>query len=824
MSEAYVLQAATEALNGESIKLILNHYTSAEVATAGIFSSKWFDRRALENAGLFSNAEENFYYRRIYSMVSSKIMPKIFDVATLMIKYPEKAIYWGPYLYKVCEQTKQLCMIFETVVGNGKISFKDIPFLVINDDLRSLFDLSKLYDVDWDSVWDDLAEFGSDVTKEDLLDDLEGLMTAGGSIASAGVSLLDSAWITASNVGGILHKKPGEVIQLYDEFKDMYETYSDPVNVKNLLLATIHSTDSTGVANLFKVDGYNISSYVSDYIKEMQGQYYTQRWYIYWKDSGSECVCNYSPPTDNYGILNSGEWYRVTTSDASYIYTASDYENSLSNSEGYAGWSRSLCEELNRADDYYVYTFSNNIAAARILGGSSGSVKAYVYAHYIKVYKTWDIYEEVYEELFDSQYDSEEAIMARFTAKLQSLNCNEQGRVYRIGKDSKNYYTAADENKMVGCASVSFTMECDESGQLCEGNFSWKENGDQRNALDENSKIFAMESTLSGTPDYTEIDEKISYWSGLVSSYTHEIQALNDVNDDLLAQISRSSVKDAAVLRAQYYTNLNRINDLKEILDYAKTQLASYQAVKQQMVDDYADERDGTYRIPAVMHELESAYNISWSDEGSWEGWVFIRHGTLPNINGELEFKAELTKERGESRFLGIRFHRAILAVHWTLTANYSSSEIVDYMELDNSLTDAEKADIVNQRLHELMEAHPSCSVEANYAYSSPQEVDPDEDAVHLLWVSQRLAVAREVDYRLSKIYAQLVLAEKFMRTRETLLDYLKQAIGIYVLNGTDHTRLGNKSFRRWRRSATAVSVGENKEDVLAAMDDDDDV
>ena len=188
-----------------------------------------------------------------------------------------------------------------------------------------------------------------------------------------------------------------------------------------------------------------------------------------------------------------------------------------------------------------------------------------------------------------------------------------------------------------------------------------------------------------------------------------------------------------------------------------------------------------------------------------------VSHGLMPGVG-----------ERGESHFLGIRYHRAILAVHWTLEADYSSSSIVEFMELDNTLSDEEKANQVNQRLRELMSEHPGCSIDPNYAYSQQPETPEDEDAIHLLWVCDRLAIARDVDYRLSKIYAQLVLVEKFMRSRETLLDYLKETLGIYVLNGTGRTRLGNKSFRRWRRSATAAARGESAADVLTEDEDDD--
>ena len=809
MTAAYAAEAATEMMNDEDVQKILDHYTSAEVATAGIFASKWLDRKALQNAGLFSDAEENFYYKRIYVMVSAQIMPKILDVAALLIKYPDKAIYWGPYLFRVCEQTKQLCMTFETVVANGKVSFQDVAFLAINDNLKGLFDLTKLGEVDWAAVWDHLADFGDGLTKEDLEEDLEGLMTAGGAIASAGGAVLDSVWTNASRVGGVFHSKPGEILQLYHDFKDMYETFSDPSNIKDLLMEQILSTDSTGVANLFTLDGYNITSYISDYLQEMQGRFYTQRWYIYWRDSGSEQVCSYAPPTDSESIMYGGEWYRVGTSDEHYQYTTADYENSLRNSESYAGWSRARCQELNSNGDKYQYQFYNYLTSSRIYKKNSGRTTAFSYAHYIDVYKTWNVYEEVYEEVFDSQYDDENAMQAKFNAKLAELNDNEEGRVYRIGKDSKIYYQAADEVRMRGCSTVSFTVECHDQASLGEGNFSWKENGDQRHALDENSKRYAMESTLSGGADTSELDEGISTWGGEVTRLQEQIRALQQQNDELLAQISQASIEEAAALRAQYNANRNEISRLEAEKSRAQTELNKYLNARQEMIDDYADERDGTYRIPAVMHEIETAYHIIWTDAGSWQGWTFVRHGNVPNISGEVEFRADLSKERGESHFLGIRYHRAILAVHWTLSANYSSSQIADIMQLDPELSDEEKAAKVNDRMRELREEFPNCSVEANYAYSSPAETEGDEDAIHLLWTCDRLTIARDVDYRLSKIYAQLVLIEKFMRSRETLLDYLKRDLGVAVLGGSDRIRIGGRSFRHWRNVASAVARGD---------------
>lgn len=822
MASAYLLQSGSEGLNDESVQKILDHYSSAEVATAGIFASKWLDRKAMENAGLFNNAEENYYYRRIYSLVSAKIMPKLLTVGTLMIKHPEEAIYWGPYLFKTCEQTKELCMIFESVVANGRVSFQDIVFLAINDNLRGLFDLARLGDVDWKALWEHFSEFGDGLTKEALQEDLDNLMNAGTAIASAGGALLDSMWVQGSKVGKVFQMTPGEVFNMYLQFRDMYETFKDPMNIKNLVMSQIMSTDSTGVANLFSISNYNITSYLSDFYNEMQGRYYRQRWYIYRDGGAPEVVCNYRPPNDRQAIFYDPDWYRVATTNQYYEPTAEEYELSLRNSEYYAGFSREKCRAIVDMAGRQIYHFENTLVRQRVYDLDTRETVGVAFAHNIVVTKIQNAFEEVYEEYFDSQYDTEAAIQARFNAKLMEYNSNENGFIYKIGKGEKMPYSSADESKMKGCSTASYMMECDDSANLGEGNFSWKENGDQRNALDENSKRYAMQTTLSSGPNTDEIDAMIQPLASEVTSLTQQIQNLENENSRLLGLISKSSIEDAARYREQYNANINTINTLRSHLESAKADLKQLEDGKAEILEDYADEKDGIYRIPALMHELETAYNLQWADAGSWSGYTFVRHANVPNINGSVTFQAELRRERKESRFLGIRFHRAILAVHWQLKADYSTSEIVDIIELDNSLSDAEKAEKVNARHRELLSEHPGCRIEINYAYSNQQEVPDDQESVHLLWVSDRLKVARDVDYRLSKIYSQLVLLEKFLRTRETLLDRLKQMVGIYVLDGTQRTRIGSKSFRRWRRSASAAAVGESVDEVLADMQSDD--
>ena len=831
MASTYALEVAAEAMNNESVQRILDHYTSAEVATAGIFASKWFDRKALTNVGPFGTAEENYYYARIRRLVVDCIRPKLWSVGSLMVRHPDKALYWGPYLYKTCNEVVQLCMQFETIVTNGRLTFQDIAaqgaFLVIGDDLKAIFDLAKLGEVDWSAVWDHLVDFGNGLTKEDLNDDLDNLLSAGTAIAGAGAAVLDSTWTQASKIGTVFKQKPREIIQLYYEFRDLYDTFSDPDAVKDLVMARLLSTDSTGVARLFTADGYHVTSYVSDYIKEMQGQYYTQRWYIYWRDSGSELLCDYTPPTDDNSVLNGPEWYRVSTSDENYVATAADREAALSNSESYAGWSRTRCDQLHQADPKYYYNFYPSMWSSRIYKQKSGRTTAFAYAYSIKVYKEWNSYEEVYEEVFDSQTMDLNAFRKMMEAKLLEYNSREEDnavpKTYYIGMDTKRYYQAADEKKLNGCVSVSFTLNCHDGAKLGEGSFQWKENGDQYHCLNEDSKRFAMESTLSGGPDTGGIDAEISTWAAKVNDLQNQINALEARNRELLAQISKVSVEEAAPLREQYNANMSQINSLRSQLTTALAELNRLQQGKSDMLADYYDEEDGAYRIPALMHDLEGAYGIEWSDGGSWSGYTFTRKGYVRGMNGSVTLTCDLKKVRGESwliNFWGIRIlriHRAILGVEWKLTAEYSSSDVVDIMELDPGLSDREKTDAVNRRMQEILAEYPSCSVDVDYAYSAPPGADDDQDSYHLLWVSDRLRIARQVDYRLSRIYAELLLLEKFMYSRQSLLDYLKAQVFSGLGDGV-RNKVYRKSFRRWRNNSRRAWSGDE-----ASLEDDDD-
>ena len=58
---------------------------------------------------------------------------------------------------KICADTKSLCMQFESVVTNSSLTFADIQFLEINQEIAAILKLSEIGNVDWQQLLDDIA-------------------------------------------------------------------------------------------------------------------------------------------------------------------------------------------------------------------------------------------------------------------------------------------------------------------------------------------------------------------------------------------------------------------------------------------------------------------------------------------------------------------------------------------------------------------------------------------------------------------------------------------------------------------------------------------
>ena len=295
MAAAFGTETVAESYYREQVDDILKHYTAAEVAAAGIFSSKFLEHKALSDLGIWSSSTENYYYRRIYNMVAHKIIPKTWVVAKMMLRSPQTALYWGSYLMKVCDDTKSLCMQFESIVTNSTLTFSDVAFLEIKEEIAPLLKLSELGNIDWQRMLDDLARIPDNFTKENLQNDLDNLYNMGVGLATAGIGNIGDALLQTSSFHDLLNGKVEEIFHLYDHYSGLYEAAEQDVG--RLLIDMVGGPEN--VAGLFQFSNYDLTSWITDYMDETAGNYYTQRWYIARREQGSVPLCDYYPPTDD---------------------------------------------------------------------------------------------------------------------------------------------------------------------------------------------------------------------------------------------------------------------------------------------------------------------------------------------------------------------------------------------------------------------------------------------------------------------------------------------------------------------------------------------
>ena len=793
MTAAYAIEEETERKTASDVDSILGHYTKASLSTAGIYLSKLKDRNAMREVGVFGS-DENYYYQRILYLVKDGIMPKLIVVAAKMVKQPDNALYWGPYLFKTTKNVEQLCKQFELVVTNGKLSFKDVTFLVINEKLQKVFDLAQLGNVNWKELLEKVGDFNIKAAKEDIKNDIGKL---GGILATAGKGVVDSNMRDISAIGRIFKSKPSEIYQLYQTFRSKYESIRSAGNVKAILMGVIGSNSADAVSRLFQVDNYSITGYVSNYIKELQGQYYKQRWYIYSDDSGSKVLCDYKPKAEaNYDDKWNGWLHFVSPRDNEYchVLTSSEMASAKTESERLAGWNQAKVDKYNKehpghhATITYVLQHENRRESYKHGWGARHYKRHCFYAYSIKIVDSWSIKHEVHEEIFDSESMDEETFRKRMESQLKYWNSLESDKpflqrvTYKLGNDARKYYTIADENKMKGCNSVVFLAKCDDGATLAEGSFNWKENGNQGKHLeDPKSKNFALDKTQVSTNGANELQQKKKGCQDEIKSLENQIRSMDKQMSSLISQMNQAKMahdnNKVTALRAQYDTVSNNQAALKRQLSQVQSNLAQIDNAIAEYYKDLNEDNGSPYRINSNMRELASLFQLSWQDAGEWVNgdgqYIFVRHAYCAQVKSQVTYTAVLKLQSKPKHFLGIRIHRAILSVDYKLSAAYSAENVIETMNLDMSLSEKERAAKVNERQKQLMEDMPDCSITVRYNYAKNMPNEEGSDAIHLLWASDRLDVARDVEYQLSVIYSQLVLLEKVMNDRQTIKDFL---------------------------------------------------
>lgn len=768
MASAFGMEATAEAYYNEQVSNILKHYNAAEVATAGIFASKFLEQKALSDLGIWNNSTENYYYRRIYNMVSQKIIPKIWIIAKMMLKSPHNAIYWGSYLVKICDETKALCMQFESVVTNSTLSFSDITFLEFKEEFATLLSPAKLGDVNWELLLNDITKVSGNFTKENLKADLDNLYQMGAGLATAGISNIGDRLFQTNSFNELFKGNISKISDIYNNYADLFALAEQGTGTA--LLQLLGGTDN--VAQMFQLSNYNLTAWMDDYLNGVNGSFYTQRWYIARREKGSETLCNYYPPTDDESILNGGQWTRFETSDPSFYPNSSQTEQILRNSESYAGWSRERVKQLNAQDERYTYTMTYYRSGYIISKKNKQTKKAYAYE--IHVTKSWDWEEVVYEDIYDSYYLDLNTFKGQLNARLSEFNDNEDGYTYYLASDGRNYYQATDAAKIKGCESVTISVTCSDGALLAQGSTQYKCRS-CGSSLNAHSKECAMTTSVTESNlDTSELDQMKSDVQNNISLINSQITLLKNENNNLMKLISSASVEDAAIYRQQYNQNLTQIENLENELKTWESQLKEIQSAQEEAGNDNEVITDDYYRIPAIMQDCKTAFNLTWDGAGYWSGYTYIRKATMPNINGIITFKATLTLARKPKYFLGIKIHRAILQISWELTTEYTDTHVADVIILDTSASEAEKTKIVNDRISEIAREHPSCKITTEYSYTEPLQENVNNDVVHLLWSSERLEIAREVDTRITRIYADLVSLEKMMYYKRDIIDVLK--------------------------------------------------
>ena len=833
MSEAFTTEATMEALHNENLQKIYDSYKAAEVASAGIFSSKYLDRKALTYLNLWDDKKENYYYNRIYNIVSKRIIPKTITCAQLMIEDPSTAIYWGSYLLKTTEDVKSLCQQFESVVTNSTLSFKDIAFLQISEDLKAVFNITKLGGIDWKNLFEHLGDdIENSFTKENLEKDLDNLIGKGVGMANAGFNKGMNELLNGTNFGGTFQEKLGSVLTLVDNASGLYADFknSSTQQVLNRLVG------ADNINGLFSVGDYNFTQWIDDYSQAAQGQYYTQRVYIYRRDYGSETLCDYVPPVDDDAILYGDHWYRISTTDPDFRPSSSQYEAILCNSESHAGWSRKRVAELNAQDTRNTYRM-NYYSSAYVLSKKKSGQYAKAYAYSITVTKSWDVKEEVYEAVFDSYSMDWNTFMAQMNARLSQYNANgdhqeinntddlqdyidthptESNYTYYIGYDTRRYYTATDARKIAGASTATFSITCHDGGTLGKGSTTYKCSS-CGGSVNDHTKSCSMSTSLSGdggAAQTGELEAKLTQLQQEVDYLQKELDALNKENSELLRKMSNAATtEDYNTYRATYEKNKTKISELQSQLDNTNDAIAqTKQAIKEAEEGEKA-QTDDYNRIPQLMKAMKDAYGITWTDNGSWTGNSFIRHGTVGSVKGEVTFKATLSIARRPKYFLGIKIHRAIVQIDWLLTSSWSDTSVVETMDLDTNNSDEENARLVNQRTSELAKDHPNCDVTVEYSKSPEIETDDTDGVRHLLWSSDRLEIARSIEARLARIYTDLVMVEKFLHYKHSLLDWVHDLVPKLNADKGRKLTIAERCRRRWLHNSGSVNYEWEDED-----------
>ena len=846
MGVSYIAANAIEKKNLEYLDSIASNYTATAIATAGILYSKRKTYKAMRNAGTFEREKENAYYKRLRYLVTEGIMPSLLSVGSKFIKHPENFLRWGPYLYRTTTAVENLCKQFEFVCTNGKLSFSDVKFLVLNDGLQKLCDLAHIDGLNYQEIFEKLAHLNGKATIEKVKKDLENIPAM---LAQAGKQVLENILSASANKAGLssqdaemLHKingigdafhcSPAEIIDLYNNFKDKYNRLHEMGNLKDQVMSIIKTSSVEGLRNLFDVSLYDIQDYILETMKETHHKYYRQRWYIVRVQGGQTELCNYNPYMNAkfewvqssginktpkcspwwIGFLSGAPKQSKEELSSKYNPSQSDLAYIKQVSEQYAGWNEQKVKEYNQSNSGHNAEIKYRLCNKYLIEKTSifGYQRADFFAYEIKVTDTFTGEEEVYSEVFDSQnmkYEEFQEIMQNHLYSFTSLG---DGFRYELRHGEEQPYSESDEAEMKKVLSVDYFAECHDGKPIQEGNFQWKENGNNKN-LSERSKGYAM-GTIKETNNTKDIKELEKYAQKLKRDYENlaaRLKAIEEQRKALVNQIRQANLSGNENLREELQKKYNQLtNDLQKLENELSSIRSKIDEVNKNIKEYYDDltTDNGPYRIINNMRELQSTFMIQWDDEGKWgtgaDKYTFTRRGNSSRSNCKVKYTADLTMLSPEKYFLFFRSHRSIMKVLYKLSTDGSSNNFIETMPLSESDSEQQKADKTNKRLHELMQDFPDCTVSMRYNKKGDKipKDSLDDTGIHYLWSCDRIDVARKIEGELTNIYAELATLDHFLTSEQTIWDFFKTKL-LDVLPRQARGIQANHALERWEES-----------------------
>ena len=403
--------------------------------------------------------------------------------------------------------------------------------------------------------------------------------------------------------------------------------------------------------------------------------------------------------------------------------------------------------------------------------------------------------EVVYEEWFDSYTMDEDAFQERMQKKMESYyeydydNPWDYLRIrYVLMQDQREEYVQTNDLHLEGVNQAVFTLACDDGGDAGKGAESFKVNP-YHSPLDEMSKVYAMQTEVSeaDSQDLERLQDGVDKWQ-------KEYDALDEMYDELDGRIGELEVQYAMDVMEYEGENIADViarleNERDKVVAPKRQRAADSLAVWQSVYDEAADDLagdDDIFRIPHIMRFLQGIYNLRWLDEGHWEGFTWVRRCHMPSAGQDVVLKVELRKERDESYFLGIRFHRSIISLNYGLYYSGHRENVVEYLDLDPSKGEEENAAIVEEHRRSWQQQFPECSVQVETRRQPAVEDSIMDHKVHLLWASDRVKVARDINARLELIHGRLQVMERTLRLTRSLASRVQDEIRSIVTDPVD--------------------------------------